>query len=159
MQIFNEVPTCSSVLRNLLESPLSDWGRSPSPAADDFPSSSGDSASARVLLDAVAAAAAAADGFVAGAPPIAPDADGPRSLPAAAAASAALLGDVALQQYSLILSLNALNSAWLGTRLIEEVQLDLTLEIEVFHILFERCHTKNRKISVKQHLKYFNFRS
>ena len=81
------------MLRNLLVSPFSDWGRLPSPAADDFLSSNGDSASARVLLDALAAAI---DGFVAGAPPIAPDAVGSRSA-AAAAASAALLGDVALQ--------------------------------------------------------------
>ena len=95
--IFNEVLPCSSVLRNLLESPFSDWGRLPSPAADDFLSSNGDSASARVLLDALAAAAI--DGFVAGAPPIAPVAVGSRSA-AAAAASAALLGDVALQPYS-----------------------------------------------------------
>ena len=87
------------MLRNLLVSPFSDWGRLPSPAADDFLSSNGDSASARVLLDALAAAAAAIDGFVAGAPPIAPDAVGSRSA-AAAAASAALLGDVALQPYS-----------------------------------------------------------
>ena len=27
--------------------------------------------------------------------------------------------------------------------------------MEVFYILFERCHTKNRKGSLKQHLKYF----
>ena len=39
------------------------------------------------------------------------------------------------------------------------VQLDLIPAIEVFHMLFERCHTKNRKRSVKQHIKYFNFRS
>ena len=29
--------------------------------------------------------------------------------------------------------------------------------LEVSHMLFERCHTKNRKKSVKHHLKYFNF--
>ena len=40
-----------------------------------------------------------------------------------------------------------------------EVQLDLTPEIEVFHLLFERCLTKFRKRSIKQHIKYFNFRS
>ena len=40
-----------------------------------------------------------------------------------------------------------------------EVQLDLTPEIEVFHMLFERSRTKNRKKSIKQHRKYFNFRS
>ena len=38
------------------------------------------------------------------------------------------------------------------------VQLDLTPEIEVFHMLFERS-TKDRKISIKLHVKYFNFRS
>ena len=97
MTKFKEVLPCSSVLRNLLESPFSDWGRSPSPVADDFPSSSGESASASVLLAALAAVAAATDGFVAGAPPIAPDAVGPLSA-AATAARAALLGDVALQQ-------------------------------------------------------------
>ena len=32
-------------------------------------------------------------------------------------------------------------------RLYREVQLDLTLEIEVFHTLFDTCHTKNRKRS------------
>ena len=39
-----------------------------------------------------------------------------------------------------------------------EVQLDLTPEIEVFHMLFERFHTKKRKRSFKQHKKYFNIR-
>ena len=39
------------------------------------------------------------------------------------------------------------------------VQLDLTWDIEVFYMLFERCHTKNRKRSIKQHIKYFSFRS
>ena len=29
--------------------------------------------------------------------------------------------------------------------------------MEVFHMLFERCHTKDRKGSLKQHIKYFNF--
>ena len=38
------------------------------------------------------------------------------------------------------------------------VQLDLTSEIEVFHKLFDRCHTKIRKRSIKKHIKYFNFR-
>ena len=33
-----------------------------------------------------------------------------------------------------------------------EVQLDLTPEIEVFHMLFDRCHTKNRKRSIKQRI-------
>ena len=36
------------------------------------------------------------------------------------------------------------------------VQLDLTPEIEVLHMMFERSHTKNRKRSIKQH---FNFQS
>ena len=38
-----------------------------------------------------------------------------------------------------------------------EVQLNVTLEIEVFYVLFERCCTKNRKGSIKKPLKYFNF--
>ena len=38
-----------------------------------------------------------------------------------------------------------------------EVQQDFTPEIEVFHMLFERFHTKNIKRSLKQHIKYFNF--
>ena len=33
-----------------------------------------------------------------------------------------------------------------------EVQLDSTPEIEVFHMLFERCHTKHRKRSIKYHI-------
>ena len=40
-----------------------------------------------------------------------------------------------------------------------EVQLDLTPEIEVCHMLFERRHTNIRKRSDKRHIKYFNFRS
>ena len=36
--------------------------------------------------------------------------------------------------------------------------MDSTPEIEVFHMLFERCHTKNRKRSTRQHIKYFIFR-
>ena len=39
------------------------------------------------------------------------------------------------------------------------VQLDLTSEIEVFHKLFDRCHTKIRKRSIKNHIKYYKFRS
>ena len=35
-----------------------------------------------------------------------------------------------------------------------EVQLDLTPEIEVFHMLFQGCHTKNRKSPLKQYIKY-----
>ena len=31
-----------------------------------------------------------------------------------------------------------------------EVQLDLKPEIEVFHMLFERCHTKNRERYIYQ---------
>ena len=39
-----------------------------------------------------------------------------------------------------------------------EVHLDL--RIEVFHMLFERCHTlKDRKRSIKQHIKDLNFRN
>ena len=37
------------------------------------------------------------------------------------------------------------------------VQLDFTPEMEVYYMLFERCHTKNSKRSIKQHMKYFNF--
>ena len=33
------------------------------------------------------------------------------------------------------------------------VQQDLTLEMEVFYMQFEICHTKNRKQSLKQHIK------
>ena len=38
-----------------------------------------------------------------------------------------------------------------------EFQLDLTPEIEVFHMVFDICHTTYRKRSFKQHTKYFNF--
>ena len=38
------------------------------------------------------------------------------------------------------------------------VELDLTPEIEVFHLLFETGHTKNRKKYIKLHIKYINFR-
>ena len=34
-----------------------------------------------------------------------------------------------------------------------------TTGFKVFHMLFERCHNKLRKRSLKQHIKYFNFRS
>ena len=34
-----------------------------------------------------------------------------------------------------------------------------TPEMEVFYMLFERCHTKKRKRTLKQHIKYINFRS
>ena len=40
-----------------------------------------------------------------------------------------------------------------------EVQQDCTPEIEVLYMMFERCETKNRKRSFRQHLKYINFRS
>ena len=43
--------------------------------------------------------------------------------------------------------------------LYSEVQLDSIPEIKVFHMLVKRCHTKNRKGSIKQHKNYFNFRS
>ena len=43
------------------------------------------------------------------------------------------------------------------SRVYRVVQLDFTPEIEVFHMLFERCHSKNRKSSIKQHAEYFNF--
>ena len=39
------------------------------------------------------------------------------------------------------------------------VQLDYTPEIEVLYMLFEGCYTKYRKISLKYHIKYLNFRS
>ena len=41
--------------------------------------------------------------------------------------------------------------------LCREVQLDLTPEIEVFRMIFERWHTENRKRYINQHIKYFNF--
>ena len=40
-----------------------------------------------------------------------------------------------------------------------EVQLDYTPEIDVPHKQFDRCHARNRKISLKQPIKYFSFRS
>ena len=43
--------------------------------------------------------------------------------------------------------------------LYREVQLDFTPEIEALFMLFERCHTKDRKRSLKQHIRYFNFRN
>ena len=39
------------------------------------------------------------------------------------------------------------------------VQLDFTPEMEVLYMMFDRCHTKNVKRFLKQHIKYFNFRS
>ena len=39
-----------------------------------------------------------------------------------------------------------------------EAQLNFTPEIKVLYMLFDRCHTKNRKRSFKQHIKYLNFR-
>ena len=38
-------------------------------------------------------------------------------------------------------------------------QLDFTQEMEVFYMMFQRYNTKNRKISLKQRIQYFNFRS
>ena len=38
-------------------------------------------------------------------------------------------------------------------------QLDFTQEMEVFYMMFQRYNTKNRKISFKQRIQYFNFRS
>ena len=35
----------------------------------------------------------------------------------------------------------------------------MTPEIEVFFMLLEICHTKNRKRDLKQHIRYFNLRS
>ena len=40
-----------------------------------------------------------------------------------------------------------------------DVQLDFTSEIKVLYMLFERCHSRNRNISIKQCIKYFNIRS
>ena len=40
-----------------------------------------------------------------------------------------------------------------------DVQLDFTPEIKVFHMMYEGCHTKNRTISLKLHINYFNFGS
>ena len=37
--------------------------------------------------------------------------------------------------------------------------MDLTPEIEVFHVLFQRCHAENRNISIKYHVRYVHFRS
>ena len=37
--------------------------------------------------------------------------------------------------------------------------MDLTPKIEAIHMLSERCHTKNRVVFLKQHIKYFNFQS
>ena len=36
-------------------------------------------------------------------------------------------------------------------------QLDFTPDIEVFNTIFNRCHSKNRKPSIKQYTEYFNF--
>ena len=40
-----------------------------------------------------------------------------------------------------------------------KLQLYFTPEIEVFYMMFERYHTNNRKMYLKQHIKYANFRS
>ena len=39
-----------------------------------------------------------------------------------------------------------------------EVQLNLNLEIEVFYMLFDRYLSIFVMTSIKQHMKYFNFR-
>ena len=59
----------------------------------------------------------------------------------------------------LLITMGVMITQQVRTNVYKEVQLDLTPEIEVFHMLFERCPTKNRKRSIKQHIKYFNFRS
>ena len=46
-----------------------------------------------------------------------------------------------------------------GPKVYREVQLDFTPEMEIFFMLFGRCHTKNQKRSLKRHIKHFNFRS
>ena len=33
-----------------------------------------------------------------------------------------------------------------------EVQLDFTQEMGIFYMLYERCHTKDRKRCIKQHI-------
>ena len=38
------------------------------------------------------------------------------------------------------------------------VQLNLTPEIEVFYMLFDRSHSISYIIFLKQHMEYFNFR-
>ena len=45
------------------------------------------------------------------------------------------------------------------SKLYREVQLDFTPEMEVFFMLYERCHIENIKRSFKQHMKCLNFRS
>ena len=54
---------------------------------------------------------------------------------------------------------SALNSGAAVPQMFPLVQLDFTPEIEVIYMLSERCHTKDRKSSIKQHIRYFNFRS
>ena len=39
------------------------------------------------------------------------------------------------------------------------VQLNLTPEIQVFHMLFDRSLSQFNMTSLKQHMEYFNFRS
>ena len=48
-------------------------------------------------------------------------------------------------------------AVYFAVRKYREVQLDFTPEIEVFHMLFEGCHTKNRR-SLKQQMKCTQFR-
>ena len=47
--------------------------------------------------------------------------------------------------------------AWYGTYRV--VQLNFTLEIEVFYMLFEKDHSIFSMTSLRQHIKYFNFQS
>ena len=50
-------------------------------------------------------------------------------------------------------------SEWRNWLMYRKLQLYFTPEIEVFYMMFERYHTNNRKMYLKQHIKYFNFRS
>ena len=50
-------------------------------------------------------------------------------------------------------------SQYVNIPVYRKIQLDSTPEIEVLYMPFERCDTKNRKRSIKHHVKYFNFRS
>ena len=56
----------------------------------------------------------------------------------------------------LLITMGVMITQQVRTNVYKEVQLDLTPEIEVFHMLFERCPTKNRKSSLKQHIKCLN---
>ena len=50
-------------------------------------------------------------------------------------------------------------TATCGTSMYRGIQLYFTTEIEVSYMLFERCHIRKRKWSLKQHIKRCNFRS